>query len=186
MNKKLIRLTESDLHRIVKESVNKILNEAKTIRKVEYSKMPYDKKTQQDIDWRNYQNRINQSAEYVDDDDYVGGYYQDELDDEDINSNIDDDLNNMQRSLGKFNPFDRPSKGEKSMKILGYLDGDRKHRDALSLPFLGDDGAYYLHQKRLYNKNMAKRNTDADRRWMKAADSRPLYRKNSPNNDIPR
>jgi hypothetical protein len=28
MNKKLIRLTESDLHRIVKESVNKILNEA--------------------------------------------------------------------------------------------------------------------------------------------------------------
>lgn len=28
MNKKLIRLTESDLHRIVKESVQKILNEA--------------------------------------------------------------------------------------------------------------------------------------------------------------
>lgn len=27
MNKKLIRLTESDIHRIVKESVNKILNE---------------------------------------------------------------------------------------------------------------------------------------------------------------
>jgi hypothetical protein len=27
MNKKLIRLTESDLHRIVRESVNKILNE---------------------------------------------------------------------------------------------------------------------------------------------------------------
>lgn len=27
MNKKLIRLTESDLHRIVKESVNKVLNE---------------------------------------------------------------------------------------------------------------------------------------------------------------
>lgn len=28
MSKKLIRLTESDLHRIVKESVNKVLNEA--------------------------------------------------------------------------------------------------------------------------------------------------------------
>ena len=27
MNKKLIRLTESDLHRIVKESINRILNE---------------------------------------------------------------------------------------------------------------------------------------------------------------
>ncbi len=30
MNKKLIRLTESDLHRIVKESVNKILNESQS------------------------------------------------------------------------------------------------------------------------------------------------------------
>lgn len=29
MNKKLIRLTEQDLHRIVKESVNRILNEAR-------------------------------------------------------------------------------------------------------------------------------------------------------------
>ena len=28
MNKKLIRLTESDLHKIVKESTNKVLNEA--------------------------------------------------------------------------------------------------------------------------------------------------------------
>ena len=28
MNKKVIRLTESDLHRIVKESVNKVLREA--------------------------------------------------------------------------------------------------------------------------------------------------------------
>ena len=27
MNKKLIRLTESDLHKIVKESVNRMLNE---------------------------------------------------------------------------------------------------------------------------------------------------------------
>lgn len=30
MNKKLIRLSESDLHRIVKESVNKVLNEMNT------------------------------------------------------------------------------------------------------------------------------------------------------------
>lgn len=31
MNKKLIRLTENDLHRIVKESVYRILNENKTL-----------------------------------------------------------------------------------------------------------------------------------------------------------
>ena len=30
MNKKLIRLTESDLHRIVRESVNRVLNETYT------------------------------------------------------------------------------------------------------------------------------------------------------------
>ena len=29
MNKKLIRLTESDLHRIVKESLNRVLKESK-------------------------------------------------------------------------------------------------------------------------------------------------------------
>ena len=180
--KQTIKLRESELKQMVKETVNRILNEAKTIRKVEYSKMPYDKKTQQDIDWRNYQNKNNQSVEYVDDgDNYIGGYDQYELDDKDINSNIDNALDDMQRSLGKFNQFDRPSKGEKSMKILGYLDGDSEHRDALSQPFLGDDGAYHLHQKRLYNKNIAKRNSDADKRWKKAADSRPLHRKGSLN-----
>ena len=31
MNKKLIRLTENDLHKIVKESVNKLLNEGKPL-----------------------------------------------------------------------------------------------------------------------------------------------------------
>ena len=37
MNKKLIRLTESDLHRIVKESVNKILKESKITPNLEQS-----------------------------------------------------------------------------------------------------------------------------------------------------
>jgi hypothetical protein len=42
MNKKLIRLTESDLHRIVKESVNRILREASyNINSPEYKQM-YD------------------------------------------------------------------------------------------------------------------------------------------------
>lgn len=40
MNKKLIRLTESDLHRIVKESVNRILKEAK----YDYENQAYDEK----------------------------------------------------------------------------------------------------------------------------------------------
>ena len=49
MNKKLIRLTESDLHRIVKESVNRVLRESnyeygKTIRHIpnQETPIPYD------------------------------------------------------------------------------------------------------------------------------------------------
>ena len=37
MNKKLIKLTESDLHKIVKESVNKLLNEGLAGSKITYS-----------------------------------------------------------------------------------------------------------------------------------------------------
>ena len=40
MNKKLIRLTEQDLHRIVKESVNKIL--AETWKLTDYGVVDYD------------------------------------------------------------------------------------------------------------------------------------------------
>ena len=46
MNKKLIRLTESDLHRIVKESVNRILNEVDGYEKTMLKANPnFDKST---------------------------------------------------------------------------------------------------------------------------------------------
>lgn len=45
MNKKLIRLTESDLHRIVKESVNRVLNEINTD-----TAISAHKKAQSDLD----------------------------------------------------------------------------------------------------------------------------------------
>lgn len=37
-----------------------------------------------------------------------------------------------------------------------------------------------------FNAIERKKQSAADRRWMKAADTRPLYKKDSPNNDIPR
>jgi len=46
MNKKLIRLTESDLHRIVKESVNQVLTE---------------------LDWRTYYSARDKAAQQMDD-----------------------------------------------------------------------------------------------------------------------
>lgn len=50
MNKKLIRLTEGDLHRIVKESVNRILNEV-------VINTPYGSVNHNDLD---FDGRINQ------------------------------------------------------------------------------------------------------------------------------
>jgi hypothetical protein len=56
MNKKLIRLTESDLHRIVKESVNRVLKEAAndslTDGAIEYQGSPnYDKFIRKRAEW---------------------------------------------------------------------------------------------------------------------------------------
>lgn len=47
MNKKLIRLTESDLHRIVKESVNRVMKEG-----VEFSSEDPQE------EWMYYQNKL--------------------------------------------------------------------------------------------------------------------------------
>lgn len=53
MNKKLIRLTESDLHRIVKESVKKIIKENKKTKKVVREFDEYDDFEDDDnLDWR--------------------------------------------------------------------------------------------------------------------------------------
>ena len=55
MNKKLIRLTESDLHRIIKESVNRILNEGKI-----ESWQP-----DEFVTWEEYQDYCGHSADWV-------------------------------------------------------------------------------------------------------------------------
>ena len=57
MNKKLIRLTESDLHKIVKESVDRILKESYDI--VE----PYCFETDREEQW--YQVGYNQGLDYA-------------------------------------------------------------------------------------------------------------------------
>ena len=70
-NKKLIRLTESDLHRIVKESVNNVLNEINAQLPYGDSTLPppfpgseddteeNNRRWQMDFDWRNLQKQRN-------------------------------------------------------------------------------------------------------------------------------
>ena len=119
MNSKLIRLTESDLHRIVKESVNRILNE-----------------------------------DYFDD-----------------------------NNFGRFHAID--DKGKSAMEVLDAIHNNKgmgaigrqtpqqhwdMQRDAIS-----------AEKQRESDKRNRMKTKASDRRWMKAADSRPLHRKGSLN-----
>ena len=52
MNKKLIRLTESDLHRIVKESVNRIVEGANDERFLPYLQKTYDRLETEYKNWQ--------------------------------------------------------------------------------------------------------------------------------------
>ena len=54
MKKKLIRLTESDLHRIIKESVNRIINEGNELYDEWYEEEDYDGNTGTDGMIRSY------------------------------------------------------------------------------------------------------------------------------------
>lgn len=126
MNKKLIRLTESDLHKIVKESVNRIMEEYYPINSNDFTK-----------DYRFAANGFANNSANMPSPEY-------------------DDIAPYSKNIGDY--YAAP-----------YRDSDQMYRDNVEF------------NRREHNKQAA-----ADRRWMKAADSRPLYRKNSPNNDIPR
>ena len=140
MNKKLIRLTESDLHRIVRESVNKVLNEtdlydtlARPDGKLDLSN-PYT--------WTKSPEMLKKMG-YDENGMKRGKKYYDHL----LNPNW---KFNKDRRDDAFNfANDRPN-------------GDQR--------FIRADIA-----------DMEKKQRDADARWEKAADSRPLHRNGSLN-----
>ena len=140
MNKKLIRLTESDLHRIVRESVNKVLNEtdlydtlARPDGKLDLSN-PYT--------WAKSPEMLKKMG-YDENGMKRGKKYYDHL----LNPNW---KFNKDRRDDAFNfANDRPN-------------GDQR--------FIRADIA-----------DMEKKQRDADARWEKAADSRPLHRNGSLN-----
>ena len=143
MNKKLIRLTEQDLHRIVKESVDKILREsepdlydtlARPDGKLDMSN-PYT--------WAESPKMLKDMG-YDENGMKNGKKYYDHL----LNPNW---RFNKQRSAGTDFALNEPM-------------GDQKYIRA--------DIA-----------NMERKQSDADARWQKAADSRPLHRKGSLNRE---
>lgn len=120
MNKKLVRLTESDLHRIVEESVKRIVEEYYPVNSNDFAK------------------------------DYklgAKGY--------------------VKNSANMPNP--------KYDDVAPYS----KHTDYYAAPNRDSDQMYKDNVE--FNKRERNKQTAADKRWKKAADSRPLHRKGSLN-----
>lgn len=195
MNKKLIRLTESDLHRIVRESVNNVLNELEHKRSVKYDptvKNPsrndydgslYDKKTQMDIDWHNFENSKGFTDEYVSDNgEYVEGYNQWDGNVGELYGGDGEDgiFDRRLYQQGQSPSFYRDGKGKEGIDTLRYLDKGGEYPDYTRGDIKTD--LYNHMSNRKYQNNRIRRNAkDADKRWMKAADSRPLHSKGSLN-----
>ena len=124
MNKKLIRLTEQDLHRIVKESVNRIMEEYYPVNSNDFAK-----------DYRlGAKGYVNGSAN--------------------MPNPKYDDAAPYSKYIGDY--YSAP-----------YRDSDQMYRDNVE-----------------FNKREHNKQTAADRRWMNAADSRPLHRKGSLNREF--
>lgn len=126
MNKKLIRLTESDLRRLVKESVKKIMEEYYPVNGNNFAK-----------DYRLGAKGYVKGSANMPNPEY-------------------DDIAPYSKNIGDY--YAAPNR-----------DSDQMYKDNVE-----------------FNRRERNRQSAADRRWMKSADSRPLYGKNSPNNDIPR
>jgi len=169
MNKKLIRLTEQDLHRIVKESVYRIINE---------DRYAWDL-TDDGVDEFNmdsgYPTRDTaQRYDAVRDNDYIVSKI-----DKARRMGLDHASGNgWRQDMANNNPF-----------AHNHLDNAKDYARRGKYYPMGYSTVYDINAKDdldAFNKAERQKKVAADRRWNKAADSRPLYRKNSPNADIPR
>ena len=183
MRKKIIRLTESDLRKLVKNSVRKIIKESSALHAAENVKelisstrenlvklksmlddRGIDKELKSDIasflsslhliDYWDFKDQQEELEGIGDEDDY---------DWFDIASNTD--LSPEERKK-KFNKrFGSPEDQDE------YYSSEKYYSDT--------DAAWDEHDRQIKNDEKSYK------RALKSADRRPLYRKNSPNNDIP-
>ena len=199
MKKRIIRLTESDLHRIVKNSVKKVIKESSVVNSKEkvlelISSTKENIKTLAQMADKGHLDRdvageiasffsslhyVSESfgENYGDDEDYEDygedWYYQEEpgkvadKDDYDwFNIAADGYTSPEEKEESFINRFGNPDDQDE------YYTWDKYNSDV--------DAAWNEHDKQLNNSNRSFKNA------LKSADKRPLYRKNSPNNDIPK
>lgn len=198
MSKRLIRLTESDLHNIVKESARRVLRESSfdSIRNG-----GWQEKLQQ------IHNIALEMAEIAKDE-TPNGFGQTEL------LSTAKDILRITRRWGCDNGMTESKKQSITMNEDFYDDHNRSRYHAIddngtssmadldaihNSKGMGAIGRETLQQhydvyrdarnardQRELDRKERRKMRAADRRWNAAADSRPLYGKNSPNNNIPR
>ena len=175
--KRRIKLTEGDLHRIVKESVKRVLKEAR------YAwDLTDDGVDEFDMDIGGYPTRDTAKRYNAKtDSDYVGRKI-----DKARKMGQDQASGNDSMQAYPRNDFrdDHPvlRHAKDFVRTGQYNDDMNWSREKQGTPYRIDaEGDLNTFKKSEHNKQAA-----ADRRWRKSADSRPLYGKNSPNNDIPR
>ena len=179
MNKKLIRLTESDLHKIVKESVKSALREVYYI--------DYDMVTQ--YPHKNFREAEPPIEDFYDADDYYAKPIE-----------HPDDPNRQWDAYNRRNQFMKDVAYDAMTYHPHYVDNDngfnkdsRKYAKSYAkgepYDFANNGGgriAAGVRGKALNDFNKQWQDQEDREKYSKMADSRPLYRKNSPNKDIPR
>ena len=172
--KKTIRLSESDLHRVIKESVTKILKE---------KRYAWDL-TDDGVDEFDMETGIPSEDTY---DRFYDEYSNGDMFDQ---RNTQDRLNSKM-SLAKQMGADRKSGNE--YRQYHYKDSRNPFAEDDALngePLVGFSGATRFVNNGLedaekdidmFDKAERRRQRAADRRWEKAADTRPLHRKGSLN-----
>ena len=193
MAKQIIRLTESDLHRIVKNSVKKVIKESSVVNSKEkvlelisstkeniktlaqMAGMHLDRDTESEI--ASFFHSLHYVSESFGEDygyyrDDIDWYYQEEpgevadKDDYDwFNIAADGYTTTDEKENDFIRRFGNPDNQDE------YYSWDKYNSDV--------DAAWNEHDKQLNNSDRSFKNA------LKSADKRPLYRKNSPNNDIP-
>ena len=190
MVKKIIRLTESDLHRVVKKSVKKIIKESlkyngeeinnlissakesidslMRIGRFHFSSLD-DESRKKFVEFMSYLHSVERNGL----EGYEDWYYQErpgEVADEDdldwFNIAADGYTSPSEKEDRFISRFGNPEDQDE------YYDGEKISSDV--------DAAWKLHDKQIKNRERSYKNA------LKSADKRPLYRKGSPNYDIPK
>lgn len=140
MNKKLVRLTESDLHRIIKESVNKILKEA-------YKDWTYDE--EDDIIRRG--DKLHRKGSHIDD--FWGNKKQYDKNEQLINKATKNMLDKTYDSRYRIQTLKKAIQSEEGKKLVDKYESALINHDEITADKILKDIENYNHKLPKYKSN---------------------------------